>query len=142
MFAGSITPEQKQKYRSLRIAGLVGSIDNDFCGTDMTIGTDSALHRYLQASFLSLPLYYYHSLINVNNAITFHIAKTQNQFFTFNNTLYLVNEWYSPKIFGHSLLDDPVLSCAYKLHSWRSLIISHFKCLRLLQNYGSNWCYC
>lgn len=42
---GEITPEQRQKYHSLRIAGLVGSIDNDFCGTDMTIGTDSALHR-------------------------------------------------------------------------------------------------
>lgn len=40
-----ITPEQKEKYRILQIAGLVGSIDNDFCGTDMTIGTDSALHR-------------------------------------------------------------------------------------------------
>lgn len=28
---------------------MVGSIDNDFCGTDMTIGTDSALHRILEA---------------------------------------------------------------------------------------------
>lgn len=27
----------------------VGSIDNDFCGTDMTIGTDSALHRIIEA---------------------------------------------------------------------------------------------
>lgn len=52
--AGSITPEQKQKYRSLRIAGLVGSIDNDFCGTDMTIGTDSALHRYIYLSLCKL----------------------------------------------------------------------------------------
>lgn len=24
---------------------MIGSIDNDFCGTDMSIGTDSALHR-------------------------------------------------------------------------------------------------
>uniref|UniRef100_A0A8C0IFG5 Phosphofructokinase, liver type n=1 Tax=Bubo bubo TaxID=30461 RepID=A0A8C0IFG5_BUBBB len=30
------------------IVGLVGSIDNDFCGTDMTIGTDSALHRIME----------------------------------------------------------------------------------------------
>ena len=30
----------------LNIVGIVGSIDNDFCGTDITIGTDSALHRY------------------------------------------------------------------------------------------------
>lgn len=27
----------------------VGSIDNDFCGTDLTIGTDSALHRITEA---------------------------------------------------------------------------------------------
>lgn len=27
----------------------MGSIDNDFCGTDMTIGTDSALHRIIDA---------------------------------------------------------------------------------------------
>ncbi|XP_966779.1 ATP-dependent 6-phosphofructokinase isoform X3 [Tribolium castaneum] len=46
---GQITKEQQQKYRTLQIAGLVGSIDNDFCGTDMTIGTDSALHRIIEA---------------------------------------------------------------------------------------------
>jgi len=33
----------------LTIVGMVGSIDNDFCGTDMTIGADSALHRILEA---------------------------------------------------------------------------------------------
>lgn len=44
-----ITPEQRQKYGSLHIVGMVGSIDNDFCGTDMTIGTDSALHRIIEA---------------------------------------------------------------------------------------------
>lgn len=33
----------------LAVAGLVGSIDNDMCGTDMTIGTDSALHRITEA---------------------------------------------------------------------------------------------
>nr|XP_043883304.1 ATP-dependent 6-phosphofructokinase, platelet type-like isoform X5 [Solea senegalensis] len=32
----------------LHIVGMVGSIDNDFCGTDMTIGTDSALHRIIE----------------------------------------------------------------------------------------------
>ncbi|KAL9916078.1 ATP-dependent 6-phosphofructokinase isoform 3-T6 [Glossina fuscipes fuscipes] len=46
---GSITPEQKEKNSSLHIVGMVGSIDNDFCGTDMTIGTDSALHRIIEA---------------------------------------------------------------------------------------------
>ena len=33
----------------LRLAGLVGSIDNDMFGTDMTIGTDTALHRITEA---------------------------------------------------------------------------------------------
>jgi 6-phosphofructokinase 1 len=33
----------------LAIVGLVGSIDNDFAGTDMTIGADSALHRIVDA---------------------------------------------------------------------------------------------
>nr|XP_034986276.1 ATP-dependent 6-phosphofructokinase, platelet type isoform X7 [Zootoca vivipara] len=37
-----------QKYAYLNIVGMVGSIDNDFCGTDMTIGTDSALHRIIE----------------------------------------------------------------------------------------------
>ena len=27
----------------------VGSIDNDFCGTDMTIGADTALHRIFES---------------------------------------------------------------------------------------------
>lgn len=43
-----ITIEQSKKYSFLNIVGLVGSIDNDFCGTDMTIGTDSALHRIIE----------------------------------------------------------------------------------------------
>ena len=30
-------------------AGLVGSIDNDLVGTDMTIGADTALHRIVDA---------------------------------------------------------------------------------------------
>jgi len=44
-----ITEEEKEKYAFLNIVGLVGSIDNDFCGTDMTIGADSALHRIIEA---------------------------------------------------------------------------------------------
>ncbi|XP_076822319.1 ATP-dependent 6-phosphofructokinase, muscle type-like isoform X1 [Clavelina lepadiformis] len=43
-----ITQEQVAKYSYLNIVGLVGSIDNDFCGTDMTIGADSALHRIIE----------------------------------------------------------------------------------------------
>ena len=37
-----------QKHGHLNVVGMVGSIDNDFCGTDMTIGTDSALHRIIE----------------------------------------------------------------------------------------------
>ncbi|KAK7069806.1 hypothetical protein SK128_026059 [Halocaridina rubra] len=44
-----ITEEERQKYNFINIVGMVGSIDNDFCGTDMTIGTDSALHRIIEA---------------------------------------------------------------------------------------------
>ena len=44
-----ISNEEKEKYAFLNIVGLVGSIDNDFCGTDMTIGADSALHRIVEA---------------------------------------------------------------------------------------------
>uniref|UniRef100_A0A9L0RZY5 ATP-dependent 6-phosphofructokinase n=1 Tax=Equus caballus TaxID=9796 RepID=A0A9L0RZY5_HORSE len=46
--AGKITAEEATKSNYLNIVGLVGSIDNDFCGTDMTIGTDSALHRIIE----------------------------------------------------------------------------------------------
>ncbi|CAL9697670.1 unnamed protein product [Knipowitschia caucasica] len=45
---GSIEADSVQKYSALHIVGMVGSIDNDFCGTDMTIGTDSALHRIIE----------------------------------------------------------------------------------------------
>ncbi|XP_050954304.1 ATP-dependent 6-phosphofructokinase, platelet type isoform X4 [Labeo rohita] len=45
---GLIDEDAAQKYSALHIVGMVGSIDNDFCGTDMTIGTDSALHRIIE----------------------------------------------------------------------------------------------
>ncbi|XP_029698857.1 ATP-dependent 6-phosphofructokinase, platelet type isoform X2 [Takifugu rubripes] len=45
---GLIEQDSVQKYSALHIVGMVGSIDNDFCGTDMTIGTDSALHRIIE----------------------------------------------------------------------------------------------
>nr|XP_029482534.1 ATP-dependent 6-phosphofructokinase, platelet type-like isoform X2 [Oncorhynchus nerka] len=45
---GLIDEDAVQKYSALHIVGMVGSIDNDFCGTDMTIGTDSALHRIIE----------------------------------------------------------------------------------------------
>ncbi|XP_069770779.1 ATP-dependent 6-phosphofructokinase, platelet type-like isoform X4 [Narcine bancroftii] len=46
--AGKIDKKTAHKYSHLNIVGMVGSIDNDFCGTDMTIGTDSALHRIIE----------------------------------------------------------------------------------------------
>ncbi|XP_061926025.1 ATP-dependent 6-phosphofructokinase, liver type [Entelurus aequoreus] len=45
---GRITNELAKQHGYLNIVGLVGSIDNDFCGTDMTIGADSALHRIME----------------------------------------------------------------------------------------------
>ncbi|KAG1680856.1 ATP-dependent 6-phosphofructokinase [Nymphon striatum] len=46
---GEIEESKRQECSHLNIVGMVGSIDNDFCGTDMTIGTDSALHRIQEA---------------------------------------------------------------------------------------------
>jgi 6-phosphofructokinase 1 len=46
---GEITAEKAAQYPNLLIVGMVGSIDNDFHGTDMTIGADSALHRITEA---------------------------------------------------------------------------------------------
>lgn len=46
---GEITNEKAEQFQHLNIVGMVGSIDNDFCGTDMTIGTDTALHRIIEA---------------------------------------------------------------------------------------------
>ncbi len=46
---GAITAETAALHPQLAIVGLVGSIDNDFHGTDMTIGADTALHRITTA---------------------------------------------------------------------------------------------
>ncbi len=44
-----ITQEDFETYANLAIVGMVGSIDNDMYGTDMTIGADTALHRIVDA---------------------------------------------------------------------------------------------
>lgn len=44
-----ISADIANRHQSLLITGLVGSIDNDMFGTDMTIGADSALHRITEA---------------------------------------------------------------------------------------------
>lgn len=46
---GRLSRETAAHYPFLALVGLVGSIDNDFYGTDMTIGADSALHRITAA---------------------------------------------------------------------------------------------
>lgn len=46
---GRITKKLARKHAQLGIVGLVGSIDNDMFGTDMTIGADTALHRITDA---------------------------------------------------------------------------------------------
>ena len=46
---GEISAETGAAHPNLLIVGMVGSIDNDFYGTEMTIGTDSALHRITDA---------------------------------------------------------------------------------------------
>lgn len=47
--AGEITAETAAAHPALMVTGIVGSIDNDLVGADMTVGTDSALHRILEA---------------------------------------------------------------------------------------------
>ncbi len=47
--AGEINPEQAARFQHLAVVGLVGSIDNDMYGSDMTIGADTALRRITDA---------------------------------------------------------------------------------------------
>ncbi len=47
--AGRITPETAKNHPDLTLCGLVGSIDNDLVGSDMTIGADTALARIITA---------------------------------------------------------------------------------------------
>jgi len=47
--AGELHPDVAAAHQYLRLVGMVGSIDNDMFGTDMTIGADTALHRIVEA---------------------------------------------------------------------------------------------
>jgi 6-phosphofructokinase 1 len=47
--AGDLEAEVAAAHPHLRLVGMVGSIDNDMFGTDMTIGADTALHRITEA---------------------------------------------------------------------------------------------
>ena len=46
---GEIDAATASRHPRLTVVGLVGSIDNDAAGTDMTIGADTALHRITEA---------------------------------------------------------------------------------------------
>jgi 6-phosphofructokinase 1 len=46
---GDIERSVADSHRRLTLVGMVGSIDNDMFGTDMTIGADTALHRITEA---------------------------------------------------------------------------------------------
>jgi 6-phosphofructokinase 1 len=46
---GLLDEERADAHRKLWLVGVVGSIDNDMSGTDMTIGADTALHRIVEA---------------------------------------------------------------------------------------------
>jgi 6-phosphofructokinase 1 len=46
---GLLDEARADAHRGLRLVGLVGSIDNDMSGTDMTVGADTALHRIVEA---------------------------------------------------------------------------------------------
>lgn len=46
---GGIAAEVAARHPQLNLVGLVGSIDNDMFGTEMTIGADTALHRIVEA---------------------------------------------------------------------------------------------
>lgn len=47
--AGIVTQEMADTHPHLAIAGIIGSIDNDMYGSDMTTGADTALHRIVEA---------------------------------------------------------------------------------------------
>ncbi len=46
---GEVGADTAKRHENLFIVGLVGSIDNDMYGTNMTIGADTALHRITEA---------------------------------------------------------------------------------------------
>jgi 6-phosphofructokinase 1 len=47
--SGVVSLEVAMRHPRLIVVGLIGSIDNDAFGTDMTIGADTALHRITEA---------------------------------------------------------------------------------------------
>ena len=48
--AGKISQETAVSHPHIQIAGIIGSIDNDMFGSDVTTGSDTALHRIIEAT--------------------------------------------------------------------------------------------
>ena len=47
---GQVTKKSAARSKSLPVVGIIGSIDNDMFGTDITTGADTALHRIIDAT--------------------------------------------------------------------------------------------
>ena len=83
-----INDEQKRQFnKEFHIVGIVGSIDNDFCGTDMTIGTDSALHRIVDVSFLYINQQRFHNFRAIFPIEMVTISRFLRIFFNYHNVL-------------------------------------------------------
>ena len=48
--SGQVTRKLAAQSKSLPVVGIIGSIDNDMFGTDITTGADTALHRIIDAT--------------------------------------------------------------------------------------------
>ncbi|GJM42798.1 MAG: 6-phosphofructokinase [Ardenticatenaceae bacterium] len=48
--SGQISQEVATQHQHIHIAGIIGSIDNDMFGSDVTTGSDTALHRIVEAT--------------------------------------------------------------------------------------------
>lgn len=47
---GQVTKKAASRHKALPVVGIIGSIDNDMFGSDITTGTDTALHRIVDAT--------------------------------------------------------------------------------------------
>ncbi|WP_374688360.1 6-phosphofructokinase [Promineifilum sp.] len=47
---GQVSQQVAKRHQSLAIVGIIGSIDNDMFGSDITTGADTALHRIIEAT--------------------------------------------------------------------------------------------
>ena len=47
---GRVSKNAAERAKSLAVVGIIGSIDNDMFGSDITTGADTALHRIIEAT--------------------------------------------------------------------------------------------